>query len=120
MEKTNIDTEFGWNDFRLATAYEKIMYGLTQMFGQGSWVGRESGKELYEEYGHLIPELTEEDFTEAINGYVDHQSRAYEDFNYWVDLARNPHVVIYGGNDNGGDYIENHGYEGDFVQHKGF
>lgn len=102
----DIDTDFGWNKFRLANIYEKLMYVLTQKIG-GTWENtHDDVLEMWECYHKHFPELTIDDFQLAMNGYVDHQSQSSMTLDELLALARNPHVIIYGGNDNDGEYFE--------------
>lgn len=88
------DSEFGWNDFRLNTIREKLFYVLVGRIG-GGWEDS-NGSEEFEEFGDQFPELTEADFRQAANGYVDHDSIGLIS----ADQARDPHTAIFGGNDN--------------------
>lgn len=85
--------EFGWVDFKIETLLGKLMYWLTDQVS--GWDAREA----YNTYKDTLPELSEEDFREAAHGYVDHQSRG----TISLEQARDPHVVVFGGNDNGGE-----------------
>jgi len=95
---------FGWEDFTLSSLTDKLVYALVTAVGEGWWrsdiTKADRVHELYEQYGHLFPEFNEYDFAAAMDGDVDHQSvHGIEEL---VKLARDPHVVIYGGNDNSG------------------
>lgn len=96
------DSEFGWGDFRLDTIREKLFYVLVGMVG-GGWEPK-SAAEDYEEYGEQFPELTEDDFEQAVHGYVDHESKGLIS----ADQARDPHLVVFGGNDNSDGSEERH------------
>lgn len=87
--------EYAWQDFELDTLSEKLNYALVQLVG---WKNGEV-EELYERYGHLFPEYSLEDFVRASEGDVDHESRT-GNIQKVVDLARDPKVIITGGNDN--------------------
>ncbi len=100
----DVDTDFGWDTFRLASTYEKMLYGLTQLINN-SWDDQDID-ELMREYGHIFPELTRQDFELAAEGYVDHQSTESKTPGEWAAIAKDPHVIIYGGNDNDGDYFD--------------
>lgn len=92
-----VDSEFGWGDFRLSTVREKLFYVLVGRIG-GSWGNTESTDDLFEEHEQDFPELTREDFEAAKSGYIDHQSYG----TITAEEARDPHVVVFGGNDNDG------------------
>lgn len=94
------EAEFGWQDFRLDTLKEKLFYVLVSRIG-GYWGDGPSDQELDEAISDNIddfPEFDREDFREAMSGYVDHESRGIVS----LDEARDPHSVIFGGNDNSG------------------
>jgi hypothetical protein len=93
---------FGWEDFRLDTLKEKLFYALVSRIGGGWQVTEADIDEHFEEHGSTFPELTREDFTEAAHSYVDHDSVGLIS----PDDARDPHLVVFGGNDNGGDSQE--------------
>lgn len=90
-----MNVEFGWEDFELRTIREKLMYHLV-MRGGSSWGS--DPDDLYDNYWDEYPELDKEDFEAAASGYVDHESYG----TITLDQARDPHVVVFGGNDNGG------------------
>ena len=94
------DNELGWHGFRLDAISEKLFYVLVSMVG-GGWQSSD-GSEEYADYGHQFPELTEDDFRQAASGYVDHESRGL----IGIDQARDPHLVVFGGNDNGSESQE--------------
>lgn len=100
------DNQFGWDDFRLSTLGEKLMYALTTLVGGNYWQQNAESDvavdSAFERYGHLFPEFTREDFETAVFGYVDHQSVSSLPAEELVELVRDPHVIIYGGNDNDG------------------
>lgn len=96
------DNEFGWQDFRLDTIREKLFYVLVGRIGGGWGSDQSTVEEDIEEWGDEFPELTEEDFAAAKNGYIDHESVG----TIGMDQARDPHVVVFGGNDNSGDSQE--------------
>ncbi len=95
--------EFGWNDFKLETIKEKLFYVLAGLIG-GGWSAPTKGEleDAYEEYGDDFPELSKDDFAEALQTSVDHDSGNLIS----ASEARDPHVVIFGGNDNGGESNE--------------
>jgi hypothetical protein len=100
------ENEYGWGDFTLSSVAEKLVYALVSAVGQSGWwetdevtIEQEVDK-AYEQYGPLFPEFNRDDFKAAMEGYVDHQSIG--DIEQLATLARDPHVVIYGGNDNDG------------------
>ena len=97
-----IDSEFGWGDFRLSTIREKLFYVLVGKIGGGWGSKSESADELFEKFEQDFPELTREDFEAASQGYIDHQSQG----TISEKEARDPHVVVFGGNDNGGESSE--------------
>lgn len=92
-----IDSEFGWNDFRLNTIREKLFYVLVGKIG-GGWGETRDGSQDYDDMGESFPELTEADFNSATQGYIDHESA----YMLSEDEARDPRLVVFGGNDNGG------------------
>lgn len=97
------DGEFQWNDFRLDTLKEKLFYVLVGRIG-GFWNGSRD-EELDEAIENNIddfPEFTREDFRSAMDGSVDHESVG----TIGLEQARDPRVVVFGGNDNGGDSEE--------------
>lgn len=93
---THIDTEFGWNDFRLTTIREKLLYVLTDKIG-GGWDDEYEGsyENAYEELWSEYPELCKEDFKAAFEGHVDHQSQG----TITAKQARDPQVIVFGGYD---------------------
>lgn len=95
------DAEFGWNDFRLSTIREKLFYVLVSRIG-GGWGSKVDGQQAYDDLHEEYPELKLEDFEEAANGYVDHDSVG----TISEVEARDPHVVVFGGNDNSGESAE--------------
>lgn len=95
---TRVDTDFGWNDFRLDTVKQKLMYVLTDRLYRGWSTNTADPKEAMEIHGADFPELDEQDFQDALAGYVDHESSGL----IGLDQARDPHVVVFGGNDNSG------------------
>lgn len=90
------DAEFGWGDFRLDSILEKLFYVLVDRISS-TWP-RIDPAEAYKQYASDFPEFTEEDFENAADGYVDHQSQDL----LLLDEARDPYVAVFGGNDNGG------------------
>lgn len=102
--------EYGWERFTLDTLGEKLMYLLVRTIGQGYWGTdraeiQDRAAEYYQEYGALFPEFSIGDFEEALTGYVDHASSDLVDMSD-IDLVRDPHVVIYGGNDNDESFLD--------------
>lgn len=95
------DNEFGWDHFTLDSLGEKLLYALVMKIG-GYWGPPEDREEeldqAFEEYGHLFPEFDRDVFSYAMDGYVDHQSHIPLD--EALEAARDPHIVIEGGNDN--------------------
>lgn len=90
--------EFQWNDFRLDTVGDKLFYALADRVG-GNWGGfsDEQVQENMERYGPEFPEFDESDFRAAMNSTgVDHESVG----TISLEQARDPHVVVFGGNDN--------------------
>lgn len=96
------ENEFGWDDFRLSTLREKLFYVLVSRVS-GGWRSWKSGDDefpaFYEANKDDFPEFQKDDFRAAWEGYVDHESVGLID----IGTARDPRVVIYGGNDNSGD-----------------
>lgn len=91
------NNEFGWNDFRLSSIREKLFYVLVSRIGGYSYTSDESDIDNdFEELSDEFPELEREDFERAHNGYVDHESVGI----MTPELARDPRVVVFGGNDN--------------------
>lgn len=108
----SVDVEFGWGMFKLDTLYEKLMYALVNRLQRAgytdTWGSDDEPEKGYEEFGHLFPELTLDDFREAAKGYIDHQSSEDTTPDQVLKAARDPHVEIWGGNDNGGDPHEDY------------
>jgi len=96
------DGDFGWNDFRLSTIREKLFYVLVTRLGYSGWGDKPDAAQAYEDLHEEFPELTEDDFQAAVGGYVDHESQGL----IGIEEARNPRVVVFGGNDNDGDSAE--------------
>lgn len=98
--QTHLDGEdFGWGDFKLSSIREKLFYVLASMVGNRGWGSKTSEDEVeeaYRDYGDKFPEFTREDFVQAVNSSVDHESRG----TITADMARDPKVVVFGGNDN--------------------
>lgn len=96
--------EFQWNDFRLDSVGDKLFYALADRIG-GNWGGYsdEQVQENMERYGADFPEFDEADFRAAMSSMgVDHESVG----TISLEQARDPHVVVFGGNDNGdGSYL---------------
>lgn len=93
-----IDTDFGWRDFRLSSVKEKLMYVVTDRFGN-NWNGTEEElAEAYESHKDDFPELSPDEFASAWRGYVDHESSGL----IGPNEARDPYVTVFGGNDNDG------------------
>lgn len=107
----NYETEFGWSGSDLDTLGAKLTYGLVALLqSEGAqtrwWSDDDNSAEVvrvFNEYGHLFPEFTLEDFQEAANGYIDHQSESKFSEEFLEDL-RNPNSVVMIGNDNGESY----------------
>lgn len=87
--------DYGWQDFRLNSIAEKVLYVATMRLSNGQW---DSAQEAYDELHDTYPELSVDDFQTAMQGYVDHES--YDIIS--LDQARDPHLVVFGGNDNDG------------------
>lgn len=101
------DSEFGWDEFTLNSLGEKLMYALVAHIsgsgiGSGWWrdTSQSDVEEAMEKFGHLFPEFGPEAFEMALSGYIDHQSMP--DPTEALEAARDPHIIIVGGNDNGG------------------
>jgi len=90
-----LDSGFNWQDFRLSTIREKLFYVLVGRIG-GGWSDVGDGSKEYEELGDEFPELTREDFSAAVSGNIDHESVG----TIGTLEARDPKVVVFGGNDN--------------------
>lgn len=86
---------YGWGDFRLNTVFEKVLYVATTRLGS-YWDSEKTFDEIWEENKDVYPELSKEDLLEAYNGTVDHQSAGL----IGLEEARNPYLVVFGGNDN--------------------
>ena len=95
------DPEFGWNDFRLDTLIEKLFYVLVDRIGTNGWETPPIA-EVWEANKADFPEFDIEVFREAQEGYVDHQSCG----TISLEEARDPHVVVFGGNDNSDGSVE--------------
>lgn len=91
-----IDSSFNWEDFSLNTIREKLFYVLVGRIG-GGWDDTDP-EEKYEELGDEFSELTRDDFAAAVQGNIDHQSLG----TIGTLEARDPKVVVFGGNDNDG------------------
>lgn len=95
-----MDNDFGWKDFRLDSIKQKLFYALVSRVDSYKWgtPTEEEVDEAVQEYGDDYPELDREDFRYALEGGVDHESRGlisrFE--------ARDPRLVVFGGNDNEG------------------
>lgn len=97
------ENEFGWNDFRLSSIREKLFYVLVSRIGVHSYQSDETAVDQdFENLASEFPELDREDFAHAHQGYVDHESFG----TITPELARDPRVVVFGGNDNDGDSRE--------------
>lgn len=101
------NAEFGWDEFTLDTLGEKLMYALVAYIsGSGinnNWYTGASEKQVeqaMEKFGDLFPEFGPDAFKEALSGYIDHQSMPTPE--EALEAARDPHIIIVGGNDNGG------------------
>lgn len=92
-----ISNGLGWEDFRLDTLREKLFYILVGRIG-GGWRSTGNVDEDYEIHHKDFPELSREDFVAAESGYIDHESVGL----VTLEEARDPHVAIFGGNDNDG------------------
>ena len=112
IDGTRMNNEYGWNFFKLNTTAEKLFYALVQAVGNGGWPNPVTSKadlekvnEMYEKYGKAFPEFGKQDFMHAYNGNVDHESRVGFSQKL-IDAARDPKAVIYGGDDNSSESIE--------------
>ena len=97
-ERVAFEGDYHWNDFRADTKLEKLFYVLVSRIG-GYWSTDNREAELERNWNELheeFPELTREDFSNAMEGTVDHQSYG----TITPEMARDPHVVLFGGNDN--------------------
>lgn len=92
--------EFGWQDFKLTKIKDKIFYYLVSKIND-NW-GMTSTEIYYKDHKDEFPEMDEIDFYIAAKGYVDHQSQGTVD----LETARDPYVVIFGGNDNSDGSID--------------
>lgn len=99
------EDEFQWNDFRLDTLRAKLFYVLAGKIG-GSWGGDAqalAATKGYEDLKDQFPEFGMEEFHRAAGSMgVDHQSRG----TISAEQARDPRLVLFGGNDNDGDSHE--------------
>ncbi len=100
-DTNSADAEFGWNDFRLSTIREKLFYVLVGRI-TGGWKDKVDGEQAYEDLHEEYPELSKEDFIYAAEGYVDHESYG----TIGAAEARDPRVIVFGGNDNSGESAE--------------
>lgn len=93
------EDEFQWNDFRLDNLRTKLFYVLASRIG-GVWEAtQEQAVEHMEQIGHEFPEFGLEEFIRASGGLgVDHESRGL----ITAEQARDPLLVVFGGNDNYG------------------
>lgn len=91
------DGSFNWEDFRLDSIKEKLFYVLVGRIG-GAWKTptEEEVDEAIEANIEDFPEFTRDDFREAMVGSVDHESVG----TIGIEQARDPYVVVFGGNDN--------------------
>lgn len=90
--------EYGWDDFRLDTIAEKLFYVFVQRVSSLHWQSPAKKEESIEKLAGDFPEFGEAEFDLARESYVDHESVGTVS----VQDARDPHVVIFGGNDNDG------------------
>lgn len=104
-----VETQFGWDQFKLTTRREKLMYALVSTLQrEGLNSGWQDETPIPEELRPIVekfPEL-ESEFVAASNGYIDHQS--VDSPEKLFAAALDPKVEIWGGNDNGGDPHEDY------------
>jgi len=105
-----VDPEFGWNMFKLTTRREKLLYALVTLLQRDGandlWIGAGADKTLdMDRYKSMFPDLANS-IDNARQGYVDHQS--ISDPKLLIEAALDPHVEIWGGNDNGDDPHEDY------------
>lgn len=94
------ETDFNWNDFRLETIKSKVFYWVASNVGHyWNQDNMEVAQDAYDRYKDDVPELDFDDYLAIAEGYgVDHQSIG----TITLEQARDPHVVVFGGNDNDG------------------
>ena len=92
------DNEYGWGDFRLSSILEKLFYVMTSKIEVWEIMSEEEKQEVRDEF----PEFSDSEIALASEGYVDHQSIG----TISAKESRDPHTVIFGGNDNGGESYE--------------
>lgn len=92
------DNEYGWEDFRISSILEKLFYVMTSRIEGWEDMSEERKQEIRDEF----PEFSDSEIALASEGYVDHQSIG----TISAKEARDPHTVIFGGNDNSGESYE--------------
>jgi hypothetical protein len=99
-----VDTQFGWDQFRLRTRSEKLMYVLVSVLQRDGmntgWTNDTPISPELEKFVDAFPEMREQ-LANASSGYIDHQS--VSDPEKLLAAALDPNVEIWGGNDNDGD-----------------
>lgn len=93
-----IDNEYGWEDFRISSILEKLFYVMTSRIEGWENMSEERKQEVRDEFS----EFSDSEIALASDGYVDHQSIG----TITTKEARDPHTVIFGGNDNSGESYE--------------
>lgn len=92
------DNEYGWEDFKISSILEKLFYVMTSKIEGWESMSEERKQEVRDEF----PEFSDSEIALASEGYVDHQSIG----TISAKESRDPHTVIFGGNDNGGESYE--------------
>ena len=93
-----IDNEYGWEDFKISSILEKLFYVMTSRIEGWESMSEDRKQEIRDEFS----EFSDSEIALASDGYVDHQSIG----TISAKKARDPHSVIFGGNDNGGESYE--------------
>ena len=92
------DNEYGWEDFRISSILEKLFYVMTSRIEGWEHMSEDRKQEVRDEF----PEFSDSEIALASEGYVDHQSVG----TITTKEARDPHTIIFGGNDNSGESYE--------------
>jgi len=92
------DNEYGWEDFKISSILEKLFYVMTSRIEGWENMSEERKQEIRDDF----PEFSDSEIALASEGYVDHQSIG----TISAKEARDPHTIIFGGNDNSGESYE--------------